>query len=86
MTSDNKFVRLERMFYHQVTNPVDIQMMEVIRIRYVTLGMETLDLLPECTSKEEAISLLELSLMRAIQCIALKGEMVIPESLRDGIE
>jgi len=86
MTIDDRFFRLQGMFYHRVTEPIHLKTMDMIREAYVTCAMEMLSLLPEGARKEEALGMLEMSQMRAIQSVALQGEMIIPERLRDAIE
>lgn len=86
MTSDDRLHRLEKMLYHQVTDPADIETMAELRKMYIRLGLSILEMLPEGDNKQECLSLLEMSLMRGIQSLAVQGVAVIPDGLFDGME
>jgi hypothetical protein len=67
------------LFYHTVPpSSVAMQHMEQIRLRYLALAESILTLCPTNRSRSLALTELEYSLMRAIQSLALTGELVDP--------
>lgn len=66
-------------FFHTVpTGSVAMQYMEKIRVGYLTLAEQVLTRCPPNRSRSLALTELESSLMRAIQSLALTGELVDP--------
>ena len=67
------------LFYHQLPpGSVAAQRMEQIRTRYLLLAEDILTLCPPNRSRSLAVTELEYSLMRAMQSLALTGELVDP--------
>lgn len=64
------------LFYHTVApHSMAMQHMEGIRLQYLTLAQQVLTLCPPNRSRSLALTELEYSLMRAIQSLALTGEL-----------
>lgn len=81
--SINPYARLRQeyptLFYHTVSpSSVAMQHMEQIRLQYLALAERILTLCPPNRSRSLALTELEYSLMRAIQSLALTGELVDP--------
>jgi hypothetical protein len=67
------------LFYHVVEpGTVAMRHMGDLRLEYLTLAQHILDLCPPNRSRSLALTELEYSLMRAIQSLALTGELVDP--------
>ena len=67
------------MFYHTLpASSVATQHMEALRVTYITLAEQVLTLCPPNRSRALALTELEYSLLRAIQSLALTGELVDP--------
>jgi len=65
------------LFYHTIPpNSVAMKHMELLRKQYIILAQLVLDLCPHGRSRSLAFTHLEESLMRAIQSVALTGELV----------
>jgi hypothetical protein len=65
-------------FYHNVRAQVAEQHMAQIRLRYIALAEQVLALCPPTRARSLALTHLEESLMRAIQSLALTGELLDP--------
>src|SRR5262245_17715415 len=67
------------LFYHQVPpSSIATRHMERLRLAYLALAEDILGLCPPNRSRSLALTELEYSLMRAIQSLALTGELVDP--------
>lgn len=67
------------LFYHVVEpGTVAMQHMGNLRLLYIQLAEDILSLCPPNRSRSLALTELEYSLMRAIQSLALTGELVDP--------
>lgn len=67
------------LFYHVVPqHSVAMDHMSYVRLKYLDLAQAILDLCPSNRSRSLALTELEYSLMRAIQSLAVTGELVDP--------
>ena len=67
------------LFYHAVLpSSVAARHMELLRMQYIALAEQVLALCPPNRSRSLALTELEYSLMRAIQSLAMTGELVDP--------
>lgn len=72
-------------FYHAVPpSSVAARHMELLRMHYIALAEQVLALCPPNRSRSLALTELEYSLMRAIQSLALTGELVDPRVPPEG--
>ena len=72
-------------FYHIVpTSSAAMVRMTRLRAHYIALAEQVLDVCPPNRSRSLALTELESSLMRAIQSIALTGELVDPRPVEPG--
>lgn len=74
--------RYPTFFYHTITDPSLLSLMEIMRVQYINLAEGILNHCPENRSKSLALTHLEESLMRTIQSLALQGEIIDP---REGL-
>jgi hypothetical protein len=65
----------DRMGYHKISDPTDIQTCADLRDRFIELGVLLTEVLPEGRSASVAITKLEDSLMWAIKAIALEAPL-----------
>lgn len=66
-------------FYHVVPpSSVAVRHMEALRVAFLALAQQVLDLCPPTRVRGLALTELEMALMRAIQSLALTGELVDP--------
>jgi hypothetical protein len=72
--------RLTPLFYHKVDG-VQADTMEKIREKVVDLGALILRTTPAGRSQSLALTHLEEASMRAIQAVALQGELIIPSDV-----
>jgi hypothetical protein len=83
MPDDRLLAEYPTFFYHTVApSSVAMRHMELVRLQYITVATTLLRLCPANRSRSLALTELEYSLMRAIQSLALTGELVDPR--RDG--
>ena len=76
--------RLKDFTYHTVPEST-ANLMSIIRGEYFALGVELLRLLPDSRERSLALTALEESSMRAIQCLAVTYGQQIPPTLPDEI-
>lgn len=60
------------LFYHRITNPDTLATMDAIRLVYLRTAEEVLHLCPMHRYRSLALTDLEASLLRAIQCLAVQ--------------
>ena len=73
------------LFYHRVPpSSVAARHMELLRMHYIALAEQVLALCPPYRSRALALTELEYSLMRAMQSLALTGELVDPRVPPEG--
>lgn len=79
MTTDPVREQYPTLFYHQVhSSSVAAAHMSHLRLSYLVLAEQILGLCPPNRSRSLAMTELETSLMRAIQSLAVTGELVDP--------
>lgn len=72
--TQEQMTKLKTFFYHTVDKDLQTRM-TTIRAEYIALAVSVLNACPDSRSKSLALTHLEDSCMRAIQSLALEGEI-----------
>ena len=76
--SDEDLQRLKDFTYHTVPESTS-NLMAIVRGEYFALGLRLLKMLPDSRERSLALTALEESSMRAIQCLAVTyGQQILP--------
>ena len=79
MSEDRLRTEYPTLFYHELApSSMAVQHMRLLREEYIALAAAVLSMCPPNRSRSLALTELEYSLMRAIQSLALTGELVDP--------
>jgi len=65
------------MFYHKITNPRTVTLMEIVRSGYLELAQCLLDLVPDCRERSVAFTHLEEAEMRSIQALCVTDQTAV---------